>query len=462
MSACGIGRVVNAEAQSPAPGSRTALLPGVVDALRTKQDAADARFFQDGLWLGASSGCWPCRVGPAVGAAQLVASRPDLLGVVTATMSRAIAEHRRPDGSFGEGDTSSPIDTGWFLNALGVTYLAVQDRLDPATRAAWAAVIGAGASYLVSTGQTSYYANGNVNLAYTEALWLAWRITGDPAFAGAYEASWTLTLHPPSDRFPGRGLQLSRQPTRDDWADGVGFLTEQEPGTDRIGFDPDYSQLQLDVASTLFVVSHDVRALRLMNVIINALLPRVGADLTLNAVGGVRRSSTLSLLTPALDVLAQSGSRPDLVALDNAQLIREQRDFDAFLRSPDGGAEPGFYRGVSTWLAVPVMAAQARTAAASLVSSAPQISSSAPRRGRHRSHPRRAASRRHSTSRHEARRHRRELRRCRAQLRRRTRAKSLPRVPNIQTRASSFGGSCTNRGTNSDRHRGVTVAQRTR
>ena len=62
-----------------------------------------------------------------------------------------------------------------------------------------------------------------------------------------------------------------------------------ESGGGAPGFDPEYSLLQLDDASRLYVESGDRRALRLANLLVNALLPRVDADWALDTSGGTRR-----------------------------------------------------------------------------------------------------------------------------------------------------------------------------
>src|SRR4029079_8667659 len=86
------------------------------------------------------------------------------------------------------------------------------------------------------------------------------------------------TLHPPQDRWPGFGLQLlDTGPTTGGERGAAGCLAESGGGPP--GFDPEYAGIQLDVVSRLYVLSGDPRALRLANLLTNALLPSVGATL---------------------------------------------------------------------------------------------------------------------------------------------------------------------------------------
>ena len=94
---------VSAVAGAP---DRNALLAQVVTELQARDSASDARYFNAGIWMGRSNDCWPCRVGPAVGAAASVPEHPELLPAVVATMNRGIADQRLSDGSFGD-----PINT---------------------------------------------------------------------------------------------------------------------------------------------------------------------------------------------------------------------------------------------------------------------------------------------------------------------------------------------------------------
>jgi hypothetical protein len=346
---------VSAVAGAP---DRDALLAQVVTELQVRDSGSDARYFNAGIWMGRSTDCWPCRVGPAVGAAASAEAHPELLSIVVATMDRGIADQQRSDGSFGD-----PINTTWFANALGTSYLLVASRIDPATAARWSAAVARAADHLIATGHLAYYVNGNINLSITTTMWLAARITGDPRYAQAYETSLAFTLSPPQAQWPGFGLHATGA--------GTGYLAESNGGTP--GLDPVYGQLQVDVASNLYVVSRDPRILELLSTLVNGVLPLVDGQLLLDGRNGTRRGGQPPFLTPAIDLLVGSGSRPDLALLDAAQFGRLRNDYAVFLTTSDGGNEPAFYRGVGTWLAVPVMDARYRAATAPVLAAAPSV-----------------------------------------------------------------------------------------
>jgi hypothetical protein len=148
--------------------------------------------------------------------------------------------------------------------------------------------------------------------------WLAWAITGKQRFRDAYELSWQYTIHPPQSRWPGYGLQLTRTPSGAKGDVGAGYLAEN--GGSGPGFDPEYTAVQLDVASRAFLLSGDPRFLWLSNVLWNQISPRVNRhSWTFDARGGTRRSHLDMLTTPAIAVLATAGHRADLMQSLDAQ-----------------------------------------------------------------------------------------------------------------------------------------------
>ena len=96
-----------------------------------------------------------------------------------------------------------------------------------------------------------------------------------------------------------------------------------------------------------------------MNVLINRLLPRVGRDLTYNAAGGSRTDFVAGFLTAALPVLVATGSRPDLAPLVSGQDVlargRVRQDHPPAPSAATATSFPGYYRGVASWLATPVI-----------------------------------------------------------------------------------------------------------
>jgi hypothetical protein len=339
----------DASADQLAYGAQMRDLWGVLDrtvtAYADRTSDADPRYYADGAWVSPITNCWTCTMGPAMGAAVLVDERPELLPVVVATVDRAIREHQRANGAFYGPGNSDAIQTAWAVPILGTIYLTIGDRVDAATRDRWAASIVAGADWLLSAGETVWYVNGNINLSYTEALWIAWKISGDQRFRAAYEASWSFTIDPPKPRWAAYGLRITSAPTRADGSDGAGYLVESG------GFDPEYTMAQVEVASSWYALSREPRALRLMNLLINQLLPRVDAKYTLDARDGSRHSLLTPFMTSALSAVVASGSRPDLVSRLPAQLARVSKEYAGAITY----THPSFYRGVGGWLATPLI-----------------------------------------------------------------------------------------------------------
>ena len=222
------------------------------------------------------------------------------------------------------------------------------DRVDPTVRARWITGLTRAADYLIAKNNPGYYVNGNINLSVAETFRLAAAITGDQRYAQAYEATWSYTL--------ATGLVVERSPTRADGGDGMGFLKENG------GFDPGYAQLQLDVLASLYSVSHDPRALWVMNLLMNRLLPRIGRGLTFDARGGSRLDSVSAFMTAALPLLVATGSRPDLAPLVPTQDALVSATYAQITAAtPSVAAVSSFpvsYRGVATWLSTPVIYAR--------------------------------------------------------------------------------------------------------
>jgi hypothetical protein len=320
----------------------------IVHGYATPSNPSDPREYAHGIWRNGDPTCWYCNVGPAVGAAYLSPGDHSQLAVAIDTMNRAIANHRKSDGSF-DGASSPAINAASFGVLLGLAYVRLEPRLDSATRRLWQRTLAGIADYLAVDGDAAWYANGNVNLSYTTELYFAWRATGQSRYLTRYNASFQFTVAPPLPRWLGFGLRVVRQPNMADGRDGRAILAEGIPP----GWDPEYTQLQLDFLTTLYVASHDPRALRLLNLLLNQELTRVSQkSFTLNARGGTRKDSTLPFTSAAVAALVLSGDRPDLAGLLPAQFLRLQQAFRATL----GYTQHNFYRGVALWLA-PVLLA---------------------------------------------------------------------------------------------------------
>ena len=340
----------------------TTLLDDSIRSLVRVDSPTDRQRFAGGLWRSADEGCWPCQVGPGTAAAVLWRSsrEPRLRELALSTFDRAIRIHRRTDGGF-EGE-SVDITTMFFGLELATAYLELRPTLGAARERSWRTAVVGAADYLRENGNLAWYTNGNINLGNTTLFYLAWKVSGQKRFLTDYETSFEFMLSPPA-RWNGYGLKLDRTPKRSDGADGKGYLAESGGSTP--GFDPEYTQLQADVAARLYVVSHDPRALRLLNLIVNKLLERVDSGWLLSTAGGTRHpvaGRRIPFTTPALAVLVTSGSRPNLAPRLARQLGRIEREFRGALTY----SHRNMYRGLGNQVAVILQSAREKSAAAAV------------------------------------------------------------------------------------------------
>ena len=335
-------------------------------ALSVKSGAADTQWYRKGVWHYAGTPCWFCATGPGTLAATLwrVNGRRNkrLLHKATATFDRAIADHMNADGSF--GDPHFP-DTQFFGVELGTTYLLLGNHLGHERRAAWKAAIENGASYLIKSKNLTWEANGNINLGQAEYEWLAWAITGKERFRKAYEVALKYAIDPPQSRWPGYGLHLTH-PSDAGMPGGAGYLAEN--GGSGPGFDPEYSMLQLSVASRAFLLSNDLRFGRIADLLWNQLSPLITTRTWLiDARNGTRRSHVDAVTTPGLVVLAKAGSRPDLAKFVDAQTTSGM--YATYLSNArDNTGNAGYFRGYGNELGVALLALAAPPVADSRLS----------------------------------------------------------------------------------------------
>ena len=313
------------------------------------------RYYSSGEWHDPSPvpGCWLCFDGAATAAAVLSQRQPGgdlrLVSIAEATFDRAIATEQLPDGAFQVHGQPDQVATGMEIVELGISYLELRNQLDAQTRSAWARSIELAASYLISSGATTWYINGNVQLRQVEDMWLAWKITGEQRFESSYESEWNFTLSPPQTRWSGYGLRVTQQPSRADGSDGAAYLTESAGGAP--GFDPEYTTSQLDGATSLWVLTHEQRYLRLMNLLFNQLRPLVAPNGILDALNGTRKSSRLPFFSMAPEILLESNDRPDLGKFTSVQLPLVATEYHnlGFYSNLNS------YRGMATWLAIPLL-----------------------------------------------------------------------------------------------------------
>ena len=340
----------------------TTLLDESIRSLSQVDSPTDRQRFAGGLWRSADEGCWFCQVGPGTAAAVLWRStrEPRLRELALSTFDRAIQAHRRTDGGF-EGE-SVDITTMFFGLELATAYLELRPTLGTTREKSWRTAVVGAADYLRANGNLAWYTNGNINLGNTTLFYLAWKVSGQKRFLTDYETSFEFMLSPPS-RWEGFGLKLDRTPKRSDGADGKGYLAES--GGSAPGFDAEYTHLQADIAARLYVVSHDLRALRLLNLIVNKLLERVDPGWALSTAGGTRHQVAgrrIPFTTPALAVLVTSGSRPELAPRLARQLGRIEREFRGALTY----SHRNMYRGLGNEVAVILQSVRGKAAAAAV------------------------------------------------------------------------------------------------
>jgi hypothetical protein len=340
-------------------------------------------YYEAGMWhFKDDARNWPGQGGPGTGAAVLWKWREGRKGTLNAeeksrqewlykiaveTFDRALKDHLNPDGSF--GDRQKP-DTHFFALELATSFLALRDALDEATRRRWLDALTRMIDFLIGHHDlpnndqpagapawkaNGWYTNGNIELGESELLYLMYKATGAEKYKFLFEQQWSHTMSPNQERWKGFGLIYIKQPTLEDGSDGAAYLAEK--GAGEPGFDGDYTQFQLTIASRLYVESKDPRALRLINLLINALLPHVDQkEWVLDATNGARHSLKLPFSSCGLAVAVWCGNRADLWPLLAGQFQQAvARNYLGNARQ--GWGSPAFYRGYGCDLAVWLQAA---------------------------------------------------------------------------------------------------------
>ena len=320
--------------------------------------------FMNGAWTDPNdTTCWACDDGgPAAGAAAVYVltgeTNQTLYNEAVQSVNTAIAQQQESNGGFmgPPGDSESEgISTAFYGVEFGTVYDLLAPYLNPTTKAAWQSSLAAAANYLVSSGNSTWYANGNINLAYTEVFWLAWNATGASQFYTDYENSWSFTMDPPQKKFPGCGWVTAKAPTQPNDADGQGYFTET--GSGGTGFDAYYSMLQLDSASGLYLLSGDQQALDVANMLMNMVMPLVNTSTwMLNAGGGSRHpqsSYNVGFQTAGLAALGLQGGRGELAGY----ILPELQHEETWYPQPGQSNSPGFRRAFGNDISIIALAA---------------------------------------------------------------------------------------------------------
>ena len=271
-------------------GEVSASLSSDVTALVNQQAPGNP----NGLWIGGDPDYWRSSSGPGLAAAAVAASTgdPTMRADAEQTFDTLISEHEQPNGSFtaaaGAPDPQSPdIDTMFFVDNLGMALWALRPQMSSQEVAAWTSAITAGANYLVNNGNLTWYTNGNVVVGNALVMALAYWATGNPVYETDYQQALSFAISPPQNRWPGFGLIYTKIPTLPDGSDGAAYFAESGGGAP--GFDADYTQVQLDQLTRLYLVTSSPQVLRLVNLLMNQEWPLVDTgNLELNTSGGTR------------------------------------------------------------------------------------------------------------------------------------------------------------------------------
>ena len=313
------------------------LLDECLAHISEKTAETDTAYFANGNWVFPNSEkAYSHQAGAATAAAVLwkwrelnkasldeaARAKQDSLHRIAVTFfDHAIKERLSADGLYDKGGA----ETAFFATELATTLLTLRDSLNEETRGRWVEALQRMVNRWMKNGELpnpsatgwkatdGWYTNGNFELEEAELIYLMWKITGEQRYKDLFEVQWKHTLTPDHNRWgkAGYGFFYLKEPTREDGSDGAGYLAEaeQEPG-----FDKDYGQVQLTMATRLYVLSKDPRVLRLMNLLFNALLPKVDEKTwILDATYGSRHSLHLPFFSTGLPVLAFWGGRSDLL-----------------------------------------------------------------------------------------------------------------------------------------------------
>jgi hypothetical protein len=160
--------------------------------------------------------------------------------------------------------------------------------------------------------------------------------TNDPNWLSAFQRALQFTLSPPAAAVAqGFGLHLTVKPTQADYVNGDGYLAERVTGM--AGFDAEYGELQDDMAARLYLIEPSQQSTGLLNVLTNALLPRVDSTYRLHTYGGARHGTPTSVVpfaTSALPILAFAGGRHVLAGRALTQLSRIRYELGNAVRFP--------------------------------------------------------------------------------------------------------------------------------
>ena len=225
----------------------------------------------------------------------------------------------RDSGGNNSPTLQSDIETVEFAAILGKTMLALGDDLPVDVSERWTALLEQMVDWFYYY-KWPYYVNGNIEAIKAEATWYAYRITGQPRFAVAYDRQLAFMEKPTAGKLVG--WITTTEGTDALGTGGAGYFMESGAGGD--GLDWLYTHYQSSILSDLWLWNRDPRILRWLNMIYATLAPRIdktGPNGWLyNTAGGTRQQ--VGVTTPApnpwattvIAALVVGGARPELAA----------------------------------------------------------------------------------------------------------------------------------------------------
>jgi hypothetical protein len=301
-----------------ASASVVALARTGFEGIAGRSSASDKRYVSAGRFVRDGVYCPRCDASPATGAAALAAvtKDPKYLSLAIQATDNVIARYQMPSGAFGpapanEGDPS--IQTTFMALGLGVSLDALWSSLPAAKRTAWVTSLTRAADYLGAHGNYRFYTNGNISLGNAAVAGMAWKFTGNPAYRTTYDQALDFVIAP-GPRWTGFGLKMTRKGVKADGSDSAGYFAEA--GSGGVGLDTEYTMVQANMATVMYLVTRDSRALNVLNILTNQLTPRVDRKTwKLDTSGGTRHpqlNRSIYFGTPAVSVLYRYGGRSDL------------------------------------------------------------------------------------------------------------------------------------------------------
>jgi hypothetical protein len=342
-----------------------------------------AAYNGSGVWSAGnhSAGPWGVYQSPATAEAALAndpsagnleADREHEARVAEETINAGIASHNASGGFEPSSDTDA-VDGAWFAEDLGFVgdVLYKGGWLRGGTLQSWEQRLVSYVRWLQSTGNTSWYTNGNVNLRFALIMLEARNLATDAGDAtDAAEMSADLSTEEAFTVNPCAGGTCTPGAGRWGWhQDGnAGYFSETPSGWPNdwscdnspcTGFDPEYTALQLQDALTGYVISgYDGWWQNIVVSEYNRLAPLVSSG-RLNQANGSRKNDPPFLFFPPVYAVLDEHNLTSDDAGWQAQMNQYQTDANIWVANA-GSQGPEEYRALAA-PAVAVLDAEQRS-----------------------------------------------------------------------------------------------------